>query len=124
MVHSEADYNAALEASNILFGNATSETLHHLDEETFLQVFEGVEQHEISLDELKAGIAPLDLLAEKTNIFPSKGEARKMIQANGFSMNKEKMTDAQTPITDAALLNGKYILCQKGKKNYYLIIAK
>lgn len=124
MVHSEADYEAALAASNILFGNATSETLHSLDEETFLQVFEGVEQYEISLDELKAGIAPLDLLAEKTNIFPSKGEARKMIQANGFSMNKEKLTDAQTPITDAALLNSKYLLFQKGKKNYYLVVAK
>ena len=124
MVHSEADYNAAVEASNILFGNATAEALHALDEETFLQVFEGVERYEISLDELKAGIAPLDLLAEKTAIFPSKGEARKMILANGFSMNKETLTDPATPLTDAALLNGKYLLFQKGKKNYYLVIAK
>ena len=124
MVHSEADYNAAVEASNILFGNATADALRALDEETFLQVFEGVERYEISLDELKAGIAPLDLLAEKTNIFPSKGEARKMIQANGFSMNKEKLTDPASPITDASLLNGKYLLFQKGKKNYYLVIAK
>ena len=76
------------------------------------------------MDELKAGIGPLDLLAEKTNIFPSKGEARKMIQANGFSMNKEKLTDPATPITDGALLNGKYLLFQKGKKNYYLVVAK
>ena len=76
------------------------------------------------MDELKAGIGPLDLLAEKTAVFPSKGEARKMIQANGFSMNKEKLTDPATPITDAALLNGKYILFQKGKKNYYLVVAK
>ncbi len=124
MVHSEEDYNAAVEASNILFGNATADALRALDEETFLQVFEGVERYEISLDELKAGIAPLDLLAEKTNIFPSKGEARKMIQANGFSMNKEKLTDPASPITDASLLNGKYLLFQKGKKNYYLVIAK
>ncbi|MBO7455396.1 MAG: tyrosine--tRNA ligase, partial [Paludibacteraceae bacterium] len=124
MVHSEADYNAAVEASNILFGNATAEALHKLDEQTFLQVFEGVERYDISLDELKAGIGPLDLLAEKTSIFPSKGEARKMILANGFSMNKEKLTDPQTPITDAALLNGKYLLFQKGKKNYYLVTAK
>ena len=124
MVHSEADYNAAVEASNILFGNATAEALRALDEETFLQVFEGVEQFEISLDELKAGIAPLDLLAEKTNIFPSKGEARKMITANGFSLNKEKLTDPQTPLTDTSLLNGKYLLFQKGKKNYYLVVAK
>ena len=124
MVHSEEDYNKAVEASNILFGNATADALRALDEETFLQVFEGVERYEISLDELKAGIAPLDLLTEKTAIFPSKGEARKMIQANGFSMNKEKLTDPATPLTDAALLNGKYLLFQKGKKNYYLVVAK
>ncbi len=124
MVHSEADYNAAVEASSILFGNATAEALRRLDEETFLQVFEGVEQFEISIAELQSGIGPLDLLAEKTRIFSSKGEARKMIQANGFSMNKEKLTDAQTPITADALLNGKYLLFQKGKKNYYLVVAK
>ena len=124
MVHSEADYNAAVEASNILFGNATADALRALDEETFLQVFEGVERYEIPMEELKAGIGPLDLLAEKTAIFPSKGEARKMIQANGFSLNKEKLTDPATPLTDAALLNGKYLLFQKGKKNYYLVVAK
>ncbi len=124
LVHSEEDYNAAVEASNILFGNATAETLHHLDEQTFLQVFEGVERYDISRDELRAGIPPLDLLAEKTQIFPSKGEARKMILANGFSLNKEKLTDPQTPLTDAALLNGKYLLFQKGKKNYYLVTAR
>ena len=124
MVHSEADYNAAVEATNILFGNATADALRALDEETFLQVFDGVERYEIPMEELKAGIGPLDLLAEKTNIFPSKGEARKMIQANGFSLNKEKLTDPQTPITDAQLLNGKYLLFQKGKKNYYLVVAK
>ena len=124
MVHSEADYHAAVEASNILFGNATADALRALDEETFLQVFEGVERYEIPMDELKAGIGPLDLLAEKTNIFPSKGEARKMIQANGFSLNKEKLTDPATPLTDANLLNGKYLLFQKGKKNYYLVVAK
>lgn len=124
MVHSEADYNAAVEASNIFFGNGTIEALKGLSEEMFLQVMEGVEQYEISKAELEAGIAPLDLLAEKTKIFPSKGEARKMIQANGFSMNKEKLTDPQTPITCASLLNNKYLLFQKGKKNYYLVIAK
>ena len=124
MVHSEADYNAAVEATNILFGNATADALRALDEDTFLQIFDGVETYDIPMDELKAGIGPLDLLAEKTAIFPSKGEARKMIQANGFSMNKEKLTDPATPITDAALLNGKYLLFQKGKKNYYLVVAK
>ena len=123
MVHSREDYEAAVEASQILFGNATAEALHRLDEETFLQVMDGVPQFTISRAELEQGIAPLDLLAEKTQIFPSKGEARKMIQANGFSMNKEKLTDPQTPITTAALLNNRYILFQKGKKNYYLVKA-
>jgi tyrosyl-tRNA synthetase len=124
MVHSEEDYNAAVEASNILFGNATADALRALDEATFLDVFNGVETYEIPMEELKAGIGPLDLLAEKTNIFPSKGEARKMIQANGFSLNKEKLTDPATPLTDAQLLNGKYLLFQKGKKNYYLVVAR
>ena len=124
MVHSEEDYQAAVEASNILFGNATADALRRLDEETFLQVFDGVETYEVSRAELEVGIPPLDLLAEKSAIFPSKGEARKMIQANGFSMNKEKLTDPQTPITCASLLNNKYLLFQKGKKNYYLVIAK
>ena len=124
MVHSEADYNAAVEATNILFGNATADALRNLDEETFLQVFEGVEQFEVSRDELAAGIPPLDLLAERTAIFPSKGEARKMIQSNGLSLNKEKLTDPQSPISNLQLLNNKYLLFQKGKKNYYLVIAK
>ncbi len=124
LVHGEANYQAAVEASNILFGNATAETLHKIDETTLLQVFEGVPQFEISRTELEAGIRPLDLLAEKTQIFASKGEARKMMQANGFSMNKEKLTDTETPITASELLNGKYLLFQKGKKNYYLLIVK
>ncbi|MCQ2335467.1 MAG: tyrosine--tRNA ligase, partial [Paludibacteraceae bacterium] len=124
MVHSREDYDAAVAASNILFGNASTEALHNLDEETFLQVFEGVPQFEISRDAINAGIAPLDLLAVDTQIFPSKGEARKMIQANGFSMNKEKLTDPNTPITASSLLNDKYLLFQKGKKNYYLVVVK
>ncbi|MBR1929240.1 MAG: tyrosine--tRNA ligase [Paludibacteraceae bacterium] len=124
MVHSEEDYNAAVEASNILFGNATAEALHRLDEDTFLQVFEGVPQFEVSREFLSDGIQALELLAEETKIFPSKGEARKMIQANGFSMNKEKLTDPQAYISEKALLNNKYILFQKGKKNYYLVVAK
>lgn len=124
MVHSQEDYDAAVEASNILFGKATKEALERLDEQTFLQVFEGVQQFSIPRAELQAGIAPLDLLAEKTQIFPSKGEARKMILANGFSMNKEKLTDPQTPIDTRALINDKYILFQKGKKDYFLVIAQ
>ena len=124
MVHSREDYQAAVEASNILFGNATYEALSKLDEETFLQVFDGVEKYELSRADLEAGIPPLDLLAEKTNIFPSKSEARKMITANGFSINKQKFTDPQKAITADMLLNGKYLLCQKGKKNYYIVEIK
>ncbi|MCQ2340172.1 MAG: tyrosine--tRNA ligase [Paludibacteraceae bacterium] len=120
MVHGRADYEQTIEATNILFGKATKEALEKLDEQTFLQVFEGVQRFTISKAELEAGIAPLDLLAEKTQIFPSKGEARKMMQANGFSMNKEKLTDVQTPIDAKALINGKYILFQKGKKDYFI----
>lgn len=124
MVHSEAEYEAAVEASNILFGNATAETLHKIDEETLLAVFEGVPQYEVSKNELEAGIRPLDLLAKKTQIFPSKGEARKTIQAGGVSVNKEKLTDIEQNIDANALLNDRYILVQKGKKNYFLIVAK
>ncbi len=124
MVHSREDYDAAVEASNILFSNATADALRKLDEQTLLQVFEGVPQFTISKAELEAGIAPLDLLAVNTQIFPSKGEARKMIQANGFSMNKEKLTDPNTPIDAKALIDGKYIIFQKGKKNYFLVVAE
>ena len=124
LVHGEAEYQAAVEASNILFGNATADTLRRTDEATLLAVFEGVPQFTIAKSELEAGIRPLDLLAEKTQIFPSKGEARKMMQANGFSMNKEKLTDIETPITASALIDGKYIIFQKGKKNYYLVICE
>jgi len=125
LVHSEEDYNKAVEATNILFGNTTHETLCALSDERFMEIFgENVESYEIPMEDLKAGIGPLDLLAERTTIFPSKGEARKMIQQNGFSLNKEKLTDPATPLTDANLLNGKYLLFQKGKKNYYLVVAK
>ncbi len=124
LVHGEAEYQAAVEASNILFGNATADTLRRTDEATLLAVFEGVPHFTIAKSELEVGIRPLDLLAEKTQIFPSKGEARKMMQANGFSMNKEKLTDIETPITADALIDGKYIIFQKGKKNYYLVICE
>ncbi len=124
MVHSREDYEAAVEASNILFGNATKEALNKLDEETFLQVFEGVDKYEVSIEDMQAGIPPLDLLAERTKIFPSKSEARKMITANGFSINKEKFTDPQQVVSVDMLLKGKYLLCQKGKKNYSIIEAK
>lgn len=124
MVHSAADYEAAVEASNILFGNSTSEQLRKLDEDTLLAVFEGVPQFEISLDELKQGIKAVDLTTEKAAIFPSKGEMRKLTQGGGISINKEKLTAFDAVIDDSALLDGKYLIVQKGKKNYFLVIAK
>ena len=124
MVHSEEDYNTAVEASNILFGNATSDTLKKIDEETLLSIFEGVPQFEISSEELSAGIKAIDLCTEKAAIFPSKGEMRKLVQSGGVSINKEKLTDQDMVINTNSLLNSKYLLIQRGKKNYYLLISK
>ena len=124
MVHSEADYEAAVEASNILFGNATHEALLKLDEDTLLAVFEGVPHFEVSREELTAGIKAVDLYTEKAAIFASKGEMRKLVQSGGVSVNKEKLAAADTVIESSALLDGKYLLVQRGKKNYYLLIAK
>lgn len=118
-VHSEADYSSAVEASEILF-KGSIEDLAKLDEATFLDVFDGVPMFEISKSELNSGIGFLDLLAEKTKIFPSKGEARKMVQAGGVSVNKNKWEDVQGSINLNHTLNQKYILIQKGKKNYFL----
>ena len=120
-VHSEADYNAAVEASEILFGKGTAESLQKLSEEDFLSVFEGVEQFEISKTDLETGIDIVDFVTEKTKIFPSKGEARKMIQGGGVSVNKTKVESVEIKITSEQLINNKYILIQKGKKNYYVI---
>ena len=124
MVHSEADYEAAVEASNILFGNATHEALLKLDEDTLLAVFEGVPHFEVSREELAAGIKAADLCTEKAAIFASKGEMRKLVQSGGVSLNKEKLAAADAVIDSSALLDGKYLLVQRGKKNYYLLIAK
>ncbi|MDE5881212.1 MAG: tyrosine--tRNA ligase [Muribaculaceae bacterium] len=124
MVHSEADYNAAVEASQILFSNKAEDALRNLDEKTLLDVFEGVPTFNVSKAELEAGVPLLELLAAKTAVFPSKGEARKMTQQGGVSINKKKVTDPNTVITAEELLNGKYLLAQRGKKNYYLIIAE
>lgn len=121
MVHSEKEYEAAVEASGILFGNATAEALTKLDEATLLAVFEGVPQYEVSLEEFKKGIKIIDLLTEKSTIFPSKGEARKTIQAGGVSVNKSKVGTIEDIVTNENLLNAKYLLVQKGKKNYFLI---
>ncbi|HIS10846.1 MAG TPA: tyrosine--tRNA ligase [Candidatus Avibacteroides excrementipullorum] len=124
MVHSRQDYETAVEASNILFGNATSEALKKLDEDTLLAVFEGVPMFEVSRDELAGGVKAVDLLVEKAAVFPSKGEMRKLVQGGGVSLNKEKLASFDQMITSADLLNGKYLIVQKGKKNYYLVIAK
>lgn len=124
MVHSAAEYETAVEASNILFGNATSDTLRRLDEPTLLAVFEGVPQFEISRDVLSAGIKVVDLCTVHAAVFASKGEMRKLVQNGGVSLNKEKLTEPEALIGTDALLNGKYLLVQRGKKNYYLLIAK
>ena len=124
MVHSEADYNAAVEASGILFGNAAAETLHKIDEDTLLAVFEGVPQFEVARATVEAGVKAVDLFAEHAAIFASKGEMRKLVQGGGVSVNKEKLTAFDKIITTDDLLNGKYLLVQRGKKNYYLINVK
>jgi tyrosyl-tRNA synthetase len=123
MVHSKEDYEMAVEASQILFGKGTAEQLRKLDEKTFLSVFEGVPQFHVAKTELDKGINVVDLLAEKTEVFPSKGELRRTIKGNGLSINKEKVDDENLVINSDFLIGGKYILAQKGKKNYFLIIA-
>ena len=124
MVHSAADYEMALEASQILFSNKANDILHKIDESTLLSVFEGVPQFEISKAKLEEGIPAISLLTDEAAVFPSKGEMKKMTQGGGVSINKEKLTDQNATISTADLLNGKYILAQRGKKNYYLLIAK
>ncbi|MFC2308086.1 MAG: tyrosine--tRNA ligase [Bacteroidota bacterium] len=124
MVHSREALQMAVEASAILFGNATKEMLSRIDEQTLLSLFEGVPRFTIDRGLLQSGVQPLTLLAELTNIFPSKGEARKTIQANGLSMNKEKLTDIDRLIGLDSLIGDKYLIVQKGKKNYYCIIVE
>lgn len=124
MVHSAEEYEKAVEASEILFSNKAGEILHRIDEETLLQVFEGVPTFDVALADIKAGIGLADLLTEKAKVFPSKGELRKLAQQGGLMINKEKIADAYTPVSESMLLNGKYMLVQKGKKNYFLLIAR
>ena len=124
LVHSQEEYDAAVEASGILFGNATSDALKRLDEETLLAVFDGVPQFKVSLSELQAGIKAIELLTDKAPVFPSKGEMRKLVQSGGVSLNKEKLAEQEQLITQTDLLNDKYLLVQKGKKNYFLLIAE
>ena len=120
MVHGEAGLDSALKASAMLFGKATTEDLKALDEKTFLAVFDGVPTFTLDRGKLPLGI--LDALAVETDIFPSKGEARKMIQQNGFSLNKAKMNDINKSLSEEDIIDGKYILAQKGKKDYYIIV--
>ena len=122
MVHSKEALESAIEASNILFGKSTKEGLEKLDEATFLDVFDGVPHYDINKDVL--GFPAVEVFTQSAPIFASKGEMRKMVQGGGVSLNKEKLTDAQRAITADDLIDGKYILAQKGKKNYSLIIVK
>ena len=123
MVHDEDEYNKAVEASQILFGKATTASLAKLDKETFLAVFEGVPTSEIDRSKLDAGVPIVELLVTETEVFPSKGELRRTIKGNGLSLNKTKLTDQEYLVTGADLINGSYILIQKGKKNYYIVEA-
>lgn len=124
MVHSREDYDKAVEASEILFGKATSETLRSIDEETLLQVFEGVPQFTISLAKLNEGVKAVDLLTDEAAVFPSKGEMRKTVQAGGVMINKEKLDAFDAVIASSSLIDGKYLLAQRGKKNYFLLLAE
>lgn len=121
MVHSEEDFRMALEVSQILFGNATADILNKIDEDTFLQVFEGVTIFEIDKNKLENGIPIIELLSIETNVFPSKSECRKTIQANGVSINKQKVKEIDQLVDGSYLIANKYIILQKGKKNYFLI---
>lgn len=123
MVHGREAYDFAVEASQILFGKGATETLRKMDEKTLLSVFEGVPVYEIDKATLSSGINIIDLLSDATAIFPSKGEARRTLTGGGVSLNKEKVTTTDALVDTTALLNNKYILVQKGKKNYSLIIA-
>jgi tyrosyl-tRNA synthetase len=124
VVHSEEDYNAAIEASEILFGKGTAESLVKLKEADFLSIFEGVPQFEIAQTILEAKPALAELLTNVTPVFSSKGEFRRLLEGGGLSINKAKITHAETTVDRNNLLNHKYLLVQKGKKNYYLIIVK
>jgi len=121
MVHSRADYEGAVEASQILFGKGTTESLKKMNENTFLSVFEGVPVFDVPMQLLKSGISIADLCTEHSQVFPSKGELRRLVQGGGFSINKEKVENPEAQVLIESLLNNKYLLLQKGKKNYYLI---
>lgn len=122
MVHSEEDFKMAVEASGILFGNATEETLGRIPENMFLSVFEGVPQYTISPERMNSEI--ISLFTEDTDIFQSKGEFRRLVQGGGLSINKQKVNDPELILSANSFINQKYLLVQKGKRNYFLIIVK
>jgi tyrosyl-tRNA synthetase len=121
MVHSREEYENAVAASKILFGKSTTDELKALDEKTFLSVFEGVPVFTVSMNKLKEGVPALDLLTDEAAVFPSKGELKRLIKGGGLSLNKQKVTSMDATIDDEYLLNEKYILVQKGKKNYFVL---
>ncbi|MCH8902753.1 MAG: tyrosine--tRNA ligase [Bacteroidetes bacterium] len=123
-IHSEKDYELAVKASEILFGNATTEALRSISEADLLSICEGVPQKSIPLADFEAGMEVISFLADSTNIFPSRGEVKRSLKEGGISINKEKVQGAETTITSKDLLNNKYLLVQKGKKNYFLVIAE
>ncbi|MEZ0452670.1 tyrosine--tRNA ligase [Sphingobacterium thalpophilum] len=120
--HSEEAYETAIKTSEFLFGNGSLDFLNNLDHEAVLEVFEGIPQFSVPRNELTTGMNILDLLAVHTQVFPSKGEARKMLQGGGVSINRQKATDTEQVISETHLVNNRYIIAQRGKKNYYLII--
>jgi tyrosyl-tRNA synthetase len=123
-VHSTEELQKALHASELLFGKSTKEQLQNLDESTLLDVFEGVPCFRIHPTTLHAGVAIVELLAAETSIYPSKGEARRALKSNAVSLNQEKITGEEQLVTESDLINGKYLLIRKGKKDYQLVIAE
>ena len=123
-VHGEEEYNNAVVAAEILFSNSTAEAFAKLDETTFLDIFDGVPNFKVAKSGLLSGIPLVDFLADSTQVFPSKSEAKKMLQGGGVSINKSKLEDINALVNSTHLINDKYIIVQKGKKNYYLIIAE
>jgi len=122
MVHSEEDYQAAIDASEILFGKATAESLSNIREDMFLSVFEGVPRFE--LDQARGSASIMEILSSDTSVFNSKGELRRLVQGGGLMINKKKVTDPENHLNLNDFINGKYLIVQKGKKNYFLIILK
>lgn len=122
MVHSAKDYEAAVEASQILFSNKAADILHKIDEPTLLAVMEGVPRHDVDRNLIREGVKLIDLITEVAPVFPSKGEMRKMTQGGGVSLNKEKVADPNMIVSEDMLLNGRYLLVQRGKKNYHLLV--